>query len=191
MGNRFFKVLGMSFVVTLFAGCKETRSVDELSKLFDGIFLLDAKWEHEPENSLHYIVFYQDCTYIHKYILNGDTLINNGAWSLGKYKRSNKFYFDLYHWIPYGNDPFPLRENETYNDERSVMPYFGTKNDDWAGLRFHIDLGYDFVKISKQEADRLGIKEDSITWHRLQEYSWERIEREVEEEKMNKDNKRK
>ncbi len=190
MKNKLIKIVGLFFVIALFAGCKETRSVEELSKLFDGIFLLDAKWEHEPENSLHYIVFYQDCTYIHKYILNGDTLINEGFWKFGKYK-DDSHYFKLKRWIPYGNDPFQLKEDEIYDETRNVIPYFGTKNDNWAGLCFHIDLGYDFKKISKQKADRLGIKEDSVTWNRMEEYSWERTETEIEEEKMNTGNKRK
>ena len=190
MKNKLIKIIGLSFMLALFMSCKETRSIEELRKLFDGIFLLD-KWAHEPDNSLHYIILYQDCTFIHKYILNGDTLINEGIWKFGKYKRSGKFYFDLYHWIPYGNDPFPLEEEEKYNNERSVTPYFGLRNDYWAAIGFHIDLAYDFKKISKQKADRLGIREDSVTWHRIEEYDWERIEREIEEEKMNTGNKRK
>ena len=174
-------------MIALFMGCKETRSVEELRELFDGIFLLD-KGAHEPENSLHYIIFYQDSTYTHKYILNGDTLINEGIWKFGKYK-DDSYYFKLKRWIPYGNDPFPLEEDEIYDETRSVTPYFGTKKDDYAGLSFHIDLYYDFKKISKQNADRLGIWEDSITWH-IEEYDWEWAIRRFEERKKEEEKKK-
>lgn len=180
---RFFLLIAVSQSLT---GCSDPRSAEEISKLYDGIFLLEKEYR-ERENSLHYIIFYQDRAYIHKYIVDGDTLINMGKWKLSEYKR--KSFFDLYNWIPYGNDPYPLKNGEKCQDRfPSILLH---KNDDYAGLRFQIDLGYDFKKISKQKADRLGIREDSVTWHRIQEYSWERIEREIEEEKMNKGNKRK
>ncbi|MBR2196499.1 MAG: hypothetical protein IJ911_12920 [Salinivirgaceae bacterium] len=182
MKNVITKIIGMLFVIALFTECKDPRSAEEISKLYDGIFLLE-KGYRERENSLHYIIFYQDSTYIHKYIVGGDTLINKGKWRL-----TNYFNFYLYDWIPYGKDPFPLKDGEKCQDRfPSILLH---KNDDYAGLRFQIDLGYDFKKISKQNADRLGIKEDSVTWHRIQEYSWERIEREIEEEKMNNGQKR-
>ena len=177
---RFFLLIAVSQTLV---GCSDPRSAEEISKLYDGIFLLEKAYR-ERENSLHYIIFYQDSTYVHKFIVDGDTSINKGKWRLTYY-----FNFYLYDWIPYGNDPFPLKNGEICQDRfPSILLH---KNDDYAGLRFQIDLGYDFKKISKQNADRLGIKEDSVTWHRIQEYSWERIEREIEEEKMNKGNKRK
>ena len=182
MKNKTAKIIGVSLVIALFAGCADPRSAEEISKLYDGIFLLEKAYR-ERENSLHYIIFYQDSTYVHKFIVNGDTSINKGKWRLTYY-----FNFYLYNWIPYGNDPYPLKNGEKCQDRfPSILLH---KNDDYAGLRFQIDLGYDFKKISKQNADRLGIKEDSVTWHRIQEYSWERIEREIEEEKMNTGKKR-
>ena len=181
---RFFLLIAVSQSLI---GCSDPRSTEEISKLYDGIFLL-GKGYGEPINSLHYIIFYQDSTYIHKYIVGNDTLVNKGKWNMTK-KVSYGHTFCLYDWIPYGNDPSLLMyEEKRKNSYPSILLH---KNDDYAGLRFQIDLGYDFKKISKQKADRLGIKEDSITWHRLQEYSWERIEREIEEEKMNTGNKRK
>ena len=181
---RFFLLIS---VTQSLAGCSDPRSTEEIRELYDGIFLL-VKGNGEPENSLHYIIFYQDSTYVHKYIIDGDTLVNKGKWKITK-KVSYGHTFWLYDWIPYGKDPYPLENGEICQDRfPSILLH---KNDDYAGLRFQIDLGYDFKKISKQKADRLGIREDSVTWHRIQEYSWERIEREIEEEKMNKGNKRK
>ena len=174
MKNKLIKIVGLFFVIALFMGCADPRSTEEISKLYDGIFLL-RKGNGEPINSLHYIIFYQDSTYIHKYIVGGDTLINKGKWKL-----ANNFDFCLYDWIPYGNDPSLMYEETRKNSYPDILLH---KSDDYAGLRFHIDLGYDFKKISKQKADRLGIKEDSVTWHRMEEYSWERTEREIEEEK--------
>ena len=181
MKNVITKIIGLLFVIALFTECKDPRSTEEIRELYDGIFLL-VKGNGEPENSLHYIIFHQDSTYIHKYIVGSDTLVNKGKWKL-----ANNIGFCLYDWIPYGRDPYLMFEKKRKNSYPSILLH---KSDDYAGLQFDIDGGYDFKKISKQKADRLGIKEDSITWHRIQEYSWERIEREIEEEKMNTGNKR-
>lgn len=186
MKNKLIKIVGLFFVIALFMGCADPRSTEEISKLYDGIFLLE-KGYRERENSLHYIIFYQDSTYIHKYIVDGDTLVNKGKWKITK-KVSYGHTFCLYDWIPYGRDPYLRFEKKRKNSYPAILLH---KSDDYAGLQFDIDGAYDFKKISKQKADRLGIREDSVTWHRIQEYSWERIEREIEEEKMNKGNKRK
>ncbi|MBR5642811.1 MAG: hypothetical protein IKW77_01335 [Salinivirgaceae bacterium] len=188
MKNKTAKIIGLSLVIALFTGCADPRSTEEISKLYDGIFLLGKRYG-EPINSLHYIIFYQDSTYIHKYIVGNDTLVNKGKWNMTK-SVGYGHTFCLYDWIPYGNDPSLLMyEEKRKNSYPSIL--LGSKKDDWAGLRFQIDLGYDFKKISKQNADRLGIKEDSITWHRIQEYDWEWAIRNAEEKEKNKGNKRK
>lgn len=162
-----------------------TREVQKKkSKLYDGIFLLE-KGYRERENSLHYIIFYQDSTYIHKYIVGSDTLVNKGKWKL-----ANNIGFCLYDGVPYGEDPYPLKSDEICQDRFPAI-LLGSKNDDYAGLQFDIDGAYDFKKISKQNADRLGIREDSVTWHRMEEYSWEWAIRNAEEKEKNKGNKRK
>lgn len=182
MKNKLIKIVGLSFVIALFMGCADPRSAEEIRKLYDGIFLLEKEYR-ERENSLHYIIFYQDSTYIHKYIVDGDTLVNKGKWKL-----ANNIGFCLYDWIPYGRDPYLMFEKKRKNSYPDILLH---KSDDYAGLQFDIDGAYDFKKISKQKADRLGIREDSVTWHRIEEYDWERIERKIEEEKMNTGNKRK
>lgn len=182
MKNKLIKIVGLFFVIALFMGCADPRSTEEIRELYDGIFLLEKEYR-ERENSLHYIIFYQDSTYIHKYIVGSDTLVNKGKWKL-----ANNIGFCLYDWIPYGRDPYLRFEKKRKNSYPAILLH---KSDDYAGLQFDIDGAYDFKKISKQNADRLGIKEDSVTWHRMEEYSWERTEREIEEEKMNTGNKRK
>lgn len=182
MMNKFMRFFLLIAVSQSLIGCSDSRSTEEISKLYDGIFLL-VKGNGEPENSLHYIIFHQDSTYIHKYIVGSDTLVNKGKWKL-----ANNIGFCLYDWIPYGRDPYLMFEKKRKNSYPSILLH---KSDDYAGLQFDIDGGYDFKKISKQKADRLGIREDSVTWHRMEEYSWERTEREIEEEKMNTGNKRK
>ena len=177
----------MFFVIALFAGCADPRSTEEIRKLYDGIFLLE-KGYRERENSLHYIIFYQDSTYIHKYIVGNDTLVNKGKWKMIK-RVSYGHTFWLYDWVPYGKDPYPLKNDEICQDRFPAILLH--KSDDYAGLRFQIDLGYEFDKISKQNADRLGIKEDSVTWHRMEEYSWEWAIRNAEEKEKNTGNKRK
>ena len=183
MKNKLIKIVGLFFVIALFMGCADPRSAEEKIKLYDGIFLLE-KGYRERENSLHYIIFYQDSTYIHKYIVGSDTLVNKGKWKL-----ANNIGFCLYDWIPYGRDPYLMFEKKRKNSYPAIL--LGSKNDDYAGLQFDIDGAYDFKKISKQNADRLGIKEDSVTWHRMEEYSWEWAIRNAEEKEKNKGNKRK
>lgn len=183
MKNKLIKIVGLSFVIALFMGCADPRSAEEKSKLFDGIFLLEKEYR-ERENSLHYIIFYQDSTYIHKYIVGSDTLVNKGKWKL-----ANNIGFCLYDWIPYGRDPYLMFEKKRKNSYPAIL--LGSKNDGYAGLQFDIDGAYDFKKISKQNADRLGIKEDSVTWHRMEEYSWEWAVRNAEEKEKNNGNKRK
>jgi len=183
MKNKLIKIVGLFFVIALFMGCADPRSTEEIRELYDGIFLL-VKGNGEPENSLHYIIFYQDSTYIHKYIVGSDTLVNKGKWKL-----ANNIGFCLYDWIPYGRDPYLMFEKKRKNSYPAIL--LGSKNDGYAGLQFDIDGAYDFKKISKQNADRLGIKEDSVTWHRMEEYSWEWAVRNAEEKEKNNGNKRK
>ncbi|MBO7439796.1 MAG: hypothetical protein J6U21_08970 [Bacteroidales bacterium] len=151
--NIVFALIIVVALSTIIACYEEKRSVDELRQLFNGVFLLDAKRNGEPPNSLHYIVFYQDSTYVHTYINDGITLSHKGKWVLGIYKRDQSIYFDLLQWLPYGNDPF----RDYHYEEYSAIPHFGTDKDDWASLQFDIDLGYEFEKISPYRAKILGI----------------------------------
>ena len=184
--NKFVSFILLISVTQSLAGCSDPRSTEEIRELYDGIFLL-VKGNGEPENSLHYIIFYQDSTYVHKYIIDSDTLVNKGKWKITK-KVSYGHTFCLYDWIPYGRDPYLRFEKKRKNSYPSILLH---KNDDYAGLQFDIDGGYDFKKISKQNADRLGIREDSVTWHRIQEYDWEWAIRNAEEKEKNKGIKRK
>ena len=154
MNNKLFCVLIVVVTLSTIFGCAESKSVEELRKEFDGVFFLDGKRYGEPKKSLHYIVFDQDSTYIHTYIYNGDTLSHTGKWEIVCYKESNEIHFWVNDWIPYGKDP---------NRDYLVNPYIqilgGNKNSDYLALRFHIDCGYEFEKISSYQAKKIGIKE--------------------------------
>lgn len=151
MNNKLFCVLIVVVTLSTIFGCAERKSVEELRKEFDGVFLLDAIFYHEPTNSLHYIVFAQNSTYIHKYIYNGDTLSHIGKWRIGSYEDGGIF-FRVTDWIPYGKDP-----NRDSHLNPGIQILGGYKNSDYLALRFHIDCGYEFEKISSDQAKKLGI----------------------------------
>ena len=151
MNNKLFCVLIVVVVLSTIFGCAESKSVEELRKEFDGVFLLDGKRYNEPHNSLHYIVFAQDSTYIHKFICNGDTLSHIGKWKIGSYK-DGRIFFWVTDWIPYGNDP-----NRDLHLNPGIQILGGNKNSDYLALRCHIDCGYEFEKISSYQANKLGI----------------------------------
>lgn len=153
MNNKLFCVLIVVVTLPTIFGCAESKSVEELRKEFDGVFLLDGKRYGEPQKSLHYIVFAQDSTYIHTYICDGDTLSHIGKWKIGSYK-DGRIFFWVTDWIPYGKDP-----NRDSHLNPGIQILGGYKNSDYLALRFHIDCGYEFEKISSDQAKKLGIKE--------------------------------
>lgn len=150
MNNKIFCVLIVVVTLSTIFGCAESKSVEELRKEFDGVFLLDGKRYGEPQKSLHYIVFAQDSTYIHTYICDGDTLSHKGKWGIGNVEYG--IYFRVRDWIPYGEDP-----NRDLNLNPHIQILGGNKNSDYLALRFHIDCGYEFEKISSHQAKKLGI----------------------------------
>ena len=151
MNNKLFCVLIIVVTLSTIFGCAERKKVEELRKEFDGVFLLDGKRYGEPKQSLHYIVFAQDSTYVHKYIYNGDTLSHKGKWRIDSYE--GKIYFRVRDWMSYGNDP----NRRLQINPPAIQILGGYKNSDYLALRFHIDCGYEFEKISSHQAKKLGI----------------------------------
>lgn len=82
MITKIIKILFLGVSLLSIIGCyEEKHNIEGLGMLFDGV----AQRNGEP----HYLVFYQDSTYVHTFINNGDDLSQTGTWNIGILNLSN------------------------------------------------------------------------------------------------------